>query len=102
MMLADAQTTPGQWTTASGVVVVILAQLGKWITDERKDKRDFLLDEKKQRALDRIADSNDESLIAQGEVKQALIAQGEIDRLRHDTVILALQATCKANGSNHK
>jgi len=97
-----APTSAGAWVAASGVVTIILAQLGKWISDFNKDRRDARMEMQKQAILYRIADLNDRALVAQGEVKQALVSSQEIDRMRYEALIDTIDGSCKYRSQDSK
>lgn len=84
------------WGAITAFVSMILVWLAKLLSDHRKDRRDLLLDANKQRALDRIADSNERIRDAQIEVKTALVHNNEIAKLYYEQLRTAVEASCKS------
>jgi len=100
-MIMLAQTfaeVTGLDPTALGAFGVFLTIIGKLLSDARKDKRDLLLEQQKQNYLQRIAESNEQSVVAQTQVKAALEATDRLNKERHDTLLLAIKdmsSSCK-------
>jgi hypothetical protein len=96
-LLAQVQesTSAGTWGAFGAIVTMILVQVGKMLSDWRKDKRDLFLDIQKASFLERIAKSNEDALRAQLEVKVTLQHQAHLDDQRHKDLLVALNQTCK-------
>lgn len=84
-----AQVTPdvSVWAVASGMVTMIFMQVGKWVTDYRKDKREkqeseakIALEKDKQLTLYRIASAAEDT------------EKNNVER--HGEILLALQGAC--------
>jgi pyruvate/2-oxoglutarate dehydrogenase complex dihydrolipoamide dehydrogenase (E3) component len=91
------------WGSLGALITIIFVQVGKILSDARKDKRDLLNDTIKRDALLSIRDSNERSVIAQTEVKMTLEKSHEIDKIRHDTLLAAINQlglNCKQITSN--
>ena len=100
------------WAAAGAFVSMLLVQIGKLVTDARKDKRLLMAEvarearesageTAKQKSLERIADANERALALQGqvavhvaEVKGALIGSDKMAVLRHEEMLAALRAKC--------
>ena len=87
MMLAQATPDASTWAVISGMGTMIFVQLGKWLTDYRKDRRDREeattkadLERDKQATLYRIASATEDS-------EKANIK-------RHGEILLALSGAC--------
>jgi len=97
MMLSQVTLSDNAgWGAITAFTSMVLVWLAKLLSDRRKDRRDLLLDANKQRALDRIADSNEKIRDAQIEVKTALVHNNEIARLYHEQLLKAVEASCKS------
>jgi len=97
-----AQTTENilnnPWTQFGGFITILGTVIGKLWNDFRKDKRDLALDANKQRVLERIADSNDRIHSAQIEVKATLESSQIVTKVYHETLLMAVRESCKAQG----
>ncbi len=71
---------------------MIFTQLGKMMSDFFKNKRELESDKLKQEYLKRIADSNEAAFRAQLEVKTTLVVANALDKMRHDTLLKAIES----------
>ena len=65
-------TSTSGWAIVSGIIGMLMLNISKWISDWRKDQRDSRDEDAKQAILTRIAESNDEAIKAQGDVRVAI------------------------------
>jgi DnaJ-domain-containing protein 1 len=104
-MLAEISNDAAAWGAATAFVSMLLVQAGKMIAEWRKgnlallaeqarDTRDAAGEAAKQRALERIAESNERGVLAQAEVKAALLVQNGLNDQRHRELLAALSARC--------
>lgn len=92
MILAQATIAEGtgMWVGVGTLFTIVCVQVGKLLSDARKDKRDAELDKQKTEYLKSIATTNQAALTAQREVKVALDARHELDSERHHTLLGAI------------
>ena len=85
----------GPWAAASAFTVLVITQLGKQLTDWRRDKRELESDLAKRQALCSIADTNQRLLIQQMQTHTTLVSQNTIQAERHTALLGALNSVCK-------
>lgn len=88
----------GSWVAAGGVFTLVFGSVAKFFLESQKNKRDALMDERKQQTLDRIADSNERAVIAQTEVKAALEKNDEVTKMRFETLLEEVRKSCRHPG----
>lgn len=93
--ITSPQTTGGTWAAVTGLTVIIFTQLGKWISDARKDKLSFEAEKQKLLVLQEIARSN--SNIREGQIEQngKLSTAVQVNKAYHEELIRTLATTCK-------
>ena len=112
MLADDIDNAAATWAAATAFVSMMLLQIGKMVTEARKDKRLLLAElarearetageTAKQKSLERIADANERALELQGqvavhvaEVKGALVGSDKLAALRHEELLTALRVRC--------
>lgn len=112
MIATDTSNAAAVWAAATAFVSMLLVQIGKLVADWRKDQRlmaaelarearEAVGETAKQRALERIADTNERALVLQtevathvAEVRGAQIGQDKLAASRHEEMLTALRARC--------
>lgn len=99
MMLAQqaATTSNGTWAAVIGLATIIIGQLGKWIIDWRKDRR-----EQEDRNKDLLLNTEIRDAVRQTEMRTTeqngkLEKIVEVDKLQHAELIRVLQSNCRFN-----
>jgi hypothetical protein len=96
---ASTEIISGPWAAAGAFAVLVATQMGKLLSDWRKDKRDAENDKAKRDALLSIAKTNQELLVKQTEMQATMVGQNTIQAERHTALVGALTTVCKK--ANH-